>query len=327
MSIRLLLLLSAVVCVTAADPALQEVIPDGVTPDPDQRAIVTSFAPMVYSCAVEYDADGNVRALKLSNHGVNLPKKKSDPELRAQFEAERPGVDDAAIARLAELPQLEALRLVKQDNFSDEALAVLQHFPDMKVFAIEYYVGANTADFMLHLDHLQNLEWLELKHLFGLKVTRVDELQGFPKLLRLELDNASAQEECLPFLERCPELRDLELHRTSMGNDAIGRLCAAVPKLERFDLKQDRAELDAGCLKHCQQLEQLEVFTFNRWDNDQIFWEDGVEHLVPIDSLKHIGGPMDHPAFVTLLEARPDIQEVDGREYAVTFDYAVLGGN
>lgn len=315
----LLLLVALSGWLRAEEPALIEYLPDGTTPRAEQRELVLNAAAKVRGCRVEYDAGGNVVGLELSNHNADRPKNLTDEEKQA-LEA-RPGLDDATFQALGALPALKALGLRKQP-LSAEAFAVLENWPDLEVFRIERSDwGDDNADFMLHLNKVPNLRWLELKHLFGLKETRIDELNGFPHLVRLELDNASAQEECLPFLERCPNIKDFELHRTQMTNAQIGRMIEALPNIERLDIKQRGAkELDARFLAGLKNSEHLRVFVFNRWKPEQIFWEDGVEHLTEVPSLKRLGAPMDHPAIVKLLEVRPDIEEKQGRDYAVPFE-------
>jgi len=319
----LLAALAALPLVAAADPALVEFIPDGVTPDPAQRAIVSAAAEKAYLCKVGYDEDGHVRSLEISNHQAFMPPGVDDKEAHMKG---RPGLDGPTFSSLEGLPALKALRLLKQP-IPDEAFAILKTWPDLEVFCLERNDWDDhddaSADFMLHLNGLENLRWLELKHLFGLDETRVDQLDGFPKLERLELDNASAQEECLPFLEKCPELRDLEIHRTRLGNEDIARMVAALPKLERFDLKQQNAKLDARCLAEVAKLTELKVFVINRWKDEQLFWDDGLEHLAKAPKLERLGdnAALKHPAVKQLLETQPRIQPMQGRHYAVTFDH------
>jgi len=304
---------------SAEEPALIEFLPDGASPNAAQRELIMEAAAKVRGCRVEYDAEGNVVGLQLSNHNADRPRDLTE-EQKKQLES-RSGLDDATFVALGELPELKALALRKQP-LSAEAFAVLENWPDLEVFRIERDDwGDDNADFMLHLNKVPNLKWLELKHLFGLDDTRVDELNGFPNLVRLELDNASAQEECLPFLERCPNLKDFELHRTRMTNEQIMRMIQSLPNIERLDIKQHHAkELDARCLAPLKDSNHLRVFVFNRWKDDQIFWENGVEHLAEVPSLKKLGAPWEHPAIVKLLEVRPDIEKKDGRDYAVPFD-------
>jgi len=316
------------------DASLVEFTPEGVTPKPDQRALVLAAAEKVTSLRAEYDGEGNVIGLQISNHTADTPREVTQEE--RDVLARRAGLDDASFMALGKLPELEALTLRKQGLLSDASFAVLQSWPELKVFRIEDRDGyrengdqassgdwpTHTSAYMLHLNGLTNLRWLEFKHGPGPEPTYIDKLDGFPKLERLELDHSAAQSEAVAFLQRCPNLRDFELHRTTVSNEEIGQMVAALPKLERFDLKQRNNQTpDAACLVHFSKLPHLRVFDFIRWHEDQIFWEDGVEHLVDVPSLKSIGGPWDHPAIVKLRQARPDIRKKEGRSYAVTYEY------
>jgi len=320
-----LLLVAFALALPAQESSLTEFVPDGVTPDARQRGLILAAAAMVGGCRVEYDQDGNVRSLELSNHQVDVPGDASKAD-KAMLRA-RPGIDDDTFLALGGLPALKGLGL-RQQPLSAHAFSVLGNWPDLEAFRIERNEwGEDGADFMLHLNMVPDLRWLELKHLFNLDETRVDELEGFPQLLRLELDNASAQSACLPFLERCPQVRDLELHRSNLTNDEIGRLVDALPLLERFELKPQKQVFDAGCLAHFPRFEHLRVFDFVRWKPEALFWEGGVEHLLAVPSLEcigYMGSKLSHPALQRLLEERPALRSKEDREYAVTFDYLAL---
>lgn len=309
------------------EPSLIEYIPDGVTPIAEQRALVLDAAAMVGNCRVGYDEAGNVIALHLSMHGSDRPYPRKHDITEEQHAAlkERPGIDIQTFIALGALPELKALGMRGAERLTDDAFAVLQNWPDLEAFRIEgRYRGEpdpqKTSAYMLHLNGLTELRWLEFKHGPGPEPTFVHRLDGFPKLERLELDHSAAQSECVTFLQGCPELKDFELHRTEISNDEIGQIVDACPKLERFDLKATgKQTFDAACLAHMPRLPDLRAFTFNRWSDEAIFWDDGVEHLIDVPSLKSIGGAWDHPVIQKLRASRSDIQEMDGRDYAVTF--------
>ncbi|MFP4068634.1 MAG: hypothetical protein ACOC4K_00515 [Verrucomicrobiota bacterium] len=297
------------------DPALEEIIPDGVTPDTGQRAVVLEAVPQVYLCRVEYNPGGKVRAIYLSNHKVKSNRK----QVLAAYGEERAGIDAATLARFAAFGDLEEIILLHQ-NPAAEGFAALDDWPDLISFRIE---NIDHADFMPEINALQKLRWLELKHLFGLDETRVDELGTFPFLERLELDNASAQEEALVFLARNPTVRDFELHRSGLGNEEIGRIVDSLPNLERLALKPGgRDPFDAGTLAHVKRLRNLKIFGFHQWKPEMYVWEGGVEHLAEIPSLRFIEIAARHdPAVIgKLLEARPDIQIASGKNDLILAD-------
>ncbi len=293
------------------DAALQEFMPEGLSsPDAEQRSLVNELAAMVYSLRVRYDEEGNVVTVHVSNHGVDIPQKVEDKE---SYKKERTGLDDAAFQRLAELPRLKGLRVLQQRLVKeDSSFAFLASKPEMEIVAIEHFEGNDTGEFMLHLNGLENLRWLELKHLFGLNGTKVGELGEFPQLKRLELDNASAQApDALTFLKKNPTVIDFELHRSAMNNDQIGEIVEALPNLQRFALKPaGNKPFDAGCFVHISKLENLVSLGLHHWKQDMLFWENGLEHLVKMSTLKHLEMPGDfkeHEAMKKLLEARPDL--------------------
>ena len=303
------------------DPALEEIIPAGVTPDPEQRAIVLEAVPQVYLCRVEYNAAGNVRAIYLSNHPA-LSNRKKVIAAYGEETPERAGIDAATLARFAAFGDLEEIIMLHQ-NPGAEGFVALDHWPNLISFRVEYI---DHADFMPKINALQNLRWLELKHLFGLKETRVDELGTFPYLERLELDNASAQEEALTFLARNPSIRDFELHRSGLDNEDIGTIVDLLPNLERFCLKPQGANhFDAGALVHVKRLEGLKVFGFHQWSPDMYVWEDGIEYLAGIPSLQSIevAARRDPAVIEMLLAERPDVREAKGRNELILTDWSI----
>jgi hypothetical protein len=293
---------------SAADEvALHEHLPPGASPDAAQRALVLAMARQVSMCAVRYDPDGQVALLWLSNHQIFDPKDGQD----------RPGVDRALIARLDELPALRAL-LVHHQPLADQDFAVLARLPQLQGFSVEYHgnhqppSGEASGAFMLHLKDLRALRTLHLKHLFKLNTTEVDQLGPYPDLVCAELDNASAGPEAQCFLLGCPQLRDLELHRSHLSNQAIADLVdgGALRELRRLALKPDGG-FDAGCLEHVARLPALERLEFHHW-KIPLPWEGGLEHLVDCASLRVIdlknALPATDPAAGSLAQIRPEIE-------------------
>jgi len=322
--ITLLLTLS----LRAEETALVEFVPEGVTPAPDQKAITEALAEKVFLCNVGYDSEGNVRSLELSNHAAFMPPG-VEKEQKEAYMAGRPGLDAETFSRVAGLPKLKALRLLKQP-LPDEAYEVLKTWPDLEAFLIEGHEGDNTGSFMLYINGHPELRWLELKHLFGLDGTTVDQLDAFPKLERLELDNASATNKALPFLARNPQVIDFELHRSNMTNEEIGQLVEDLPNLERLALKPSggKDRFDHRALAHVAKLEKLKSFGFHHWKEDMIVWDDGIEHLAKLPNLEFIELPnkfWDLPAIQKLREAKPNLEN-KGKAMVVEFDYEGIGG-
>lgn len=282
----------------------------GAKCDPAQRALLIRFADIVNHVAAEYDASGNVVHLEISNHNMWVA--------RHELEAARPGLNDSDFARIIDLPKLASLTIIQQP-LSDDAYAILANFPKLNAFRIEGHrtneLPKRSHVFMLQINHCRDLEELELKHLFGLKGTSVHRLNAFSKLRYLELDNDSAGPEALTFLAKCPNLREFELHRTKMTNDQIGKLVILVPDLQRFALKPSGGSnrLTAASLAHFSKLHKLEVAGLHQWKPGTLPWDNGLEHLASIKTLKVIEFPgcrlsLDDPAIRKLCEARPDLK-------------------
>jgi hypothetical protein len=304
------------------DPALEEIVPEGVTPDPEQRAIILETVPHTYLTRVKYGPRGQVTNLYLSNHGAKGNKKEIVEKYGEQHAESRIGIDAALLAQYAAFTDLEEIIMLHQDPAA-EGFNAVEHWPNLLVFRIE---NIDQSEFMPKLNTLQKLKWLELKHLFGLDTTHVQELGTFPQLVRLELDNRSAQEEALGFLKKNPTVLDFELHRSGLNNDQIGEIVDALPNLQRLALKPRGKAFDAAALEHVKRLPDLRVFGFHQWKEDMFFWENGLQHLVDAPSLEFIevaGGHRDHPAVRKLLEARPDIKMADGLERVVLTDYGI----
>lgn len=285
----------------SAKSSLKESVPAGVTPKAEQKAVVDALAARVSRCDAAYDQDGNLISLLLCNHNAFSRIK---PQTRS-------GVDDATFRRLNVVPSLKQLHLLKQP-LSDDAFAILRQWPDLEVFCIEGHKGDHSGRFMLHLNGHPNLKWLELKHLFGLDGTAVDQLDAFPKLERLELDNASATARCLPFLKRNPQLRDFELHRSTMTNEEIAALVDALPRLERLALKPlGKKCFDHRCLKEVTGLTELKVFGFHHWKEKLFVWHDGIEHLAELPELAYVECPSafwESEAMLRLRAKKPHLQ-------------------
>jgi len=144
-----------------------------------------------------YDYGGNIENLYVSHHGVDIKGNGEEDKLKA-----RDGVADETLALARFLPELRRFRMLKQKKVSEETLVeILDHQRDLKMFAIEMHEGDQDARFMQSIAGLNQLEWLELKHLFTLDATQVNAIGPLPSLVRLELDNRSAQSEALDFLK------------------------------------------------------------------------------------------------------------------------------
>lgn len=313
MILRCLFLSLALLTGASAFQPLNEKLPKGAEPGPAQKAVVDELSAKVLKTDVEYDADGNVVALNFDNHQQH--QKRYDDK-----GASRPGLADEDFAKIVAFPKLQSLWLLRQP-LNDEGYAVLANFPQLKSFRIEYHGNAfdgtpraktATSAYQKHVEGLQELEDLEFKHNFRVKDTMVDQLRGFPKLKRLELDVADAASKAVPFLKRCPKIEVMELHRTEMNNDELGEVIDALPKLRDLTIKPGYSRtFDAAFLAHLARAQSLETLSFHFFKPKDLPWENGLEHLVKAPALKQVmlpGFPKDTPAVVKLREARPELE-------------------
>ncbi|MGF1451392.1 MAG: hypothetical protein ACFB21_04880, partial [Opitutales bacterium] len=302
------------------DIALIESIPDGVEPKTAQREWANAIAGQVYRCQVTYDGDGEIENLHISNHGVDVPSGVSDKDA---YQKARQGPEDELFMQAQYLPGLKRLRILKLPLSETALTTVIEGQQDLRVLGVEYHEGDDSGSFMRAIAGMDQLEWLELKHLFQLGGTTVAEIGHLPKLVRLELDNASAQSEALPLLKANPQVIDFELHRSGWTNEQIAEAVSYLPNLRRFAIKPAGRAFDAGCFAAIAELDDLEVLALWSFRDDAIFWEGGVEHLEGIDTLEHIevnGGLRNHPAMQRLKEVREDLEIDVGKHVIAAFD-------
>ena len=313
MTLRCLFFSAALLGGASAFQPLTEKLPKGTEPDPAQKAVVDELSAKVYKTDVEYDDDGNVIAINLDHHQQH--QKKFDDQ-----GAGRPGLADEDFAKIVAFPKLQSL-WVQRQPLTDDAYAVVTKLPQLKSFRIEYHGNAfdgtprartATAAYQKYVDELRELEDLEFKHNFRVKNTMVDQLQGFPELKRLELDVADATSKAVGFLQRCPNIEVMELHRTEMSNDDLGKVIDALPKLRDLTIKPGYSRtFDASFLAHLERAESLEVLSFHFFKPKDLPWENGLEHLAKAPALKQVALPgfsKDTPAVVKLREAKPDLE-------------------
>ena len=279
------------------EEALKEKL-DGDKKNPEERAIVLAIAKKVNLCSVWYNAEGHIEYLWISGHGIF--KHKGGTE-------KRPGINGEDLATIAGLKHLRALLVHHQPNVPNEAYQVLDNFPDLEAFSIEYH--RQTGDFQKYLRNKPKLKTLHLKHLFGTKGTLVDTLGTYPELEVVELDNESAGPKAEKFLLANPTIVDLELHRSSLSNEAIERISKAMPNLKRLALKTARGGFDKSCVQYVKNLPMLESFELHgKWPRDQFTWDD-IKVLAEMPQLKHVKHvkPTDGPAWQQLAEKRPEL--------------------
>ena len=264
----------------------------------DERAIVLAIAKKVNLCSVLYNEAGHIEYLWISNHGIF--KNKDETEKRS-------GITGEDLATIAGLKHLRALLVRHQTGVPNEAYQVLDNFPDLEAFCIEYH--RQTGEFQKFLKHKPKLKTLHLKHLFGTKGTLVDTLGTYPELEVVELDNESAGPQAEAFLLANPTIVDLELHRSTLSNEAIERISKALPHLKRLALKTARGGFDKSCVQYMKNLPKLESFELHgSWPRDQFTWDDikVLAEMPQLKQVKHVK-PTDGSAWKQLAEKRPEL--------------------
>ncbi|NRA36499.1 MAG: hypothetical protein HRU15_00020 [Planctomycetes bacterium] len=309
-----LMLLSTVLASAERPKNVREWTPKGVTPDTEQRALVYRLASQQSKIQVAYNGQGGVRCFMAS-----ALAEKNDKQVAIK------GLTDEDLQQMAQqFTDLRALRLYEHVHLSDDAFKALEQWPDLEVFCVERHIGDRKGSFQQYLKPLKRLRWLELKHCSKQGDSRIDTLPHYPDLIRLELDDASAQAKCIAFLEKNPQIIDLEIHRTQMNNEQMRKILNALPKLKRFHFKQSFGEwqrkkeallpLTVACFAALKDHQHLEILDIIRWNDSQVFWQDGIEHVAHISSLKRVEfirpphkDAKDHPAAVQLFSLRPEL--------------------
>ncbi len=239
------------------------------------------IASKVQRSDVWTDDDGNVTGLILINH-----------QALTDSVGKRPGVDDSDLLGLERFSRLTALNLEAQ-RVTEKGLAVLKRFPAMKQVGFHYmnkaWKGTDTSidpNFITVIDGMRDLEILEIKHNFRVKSIAIDKLKGpFPKVWRLVLDTPVTAEQTLHLASLCPNVTDLQLHRSSLTPRQLEKLGTLLPKLKVLWWKPRKALLP-GHLAALKKFPKLEIFSPQT--QTQLQYEGGWNHLLDVPSLKRL---------------------------------------
>jgi hypothetical protein len=294
-SLSLMVFTAAATAASAADPALHERIPPGVTPDPAQRKIAEELAAKVYELEVEYDADGQVTRLLATVHEVRRKARK--------IAEERKGITDADAPLLAKFPRLRGVCFEKQP-ITEKGPAVLKDLPltDVRLHSMPPGIDPHFATVV----NGKPLTVLHVKHNFWCKPD-VSELGGFPDLKYLVLDTTAAGPACVDFVAKCPKVEIFELHRPRITGEQFARLCVHLPSVRWMEIKPDIG--GAGSLNHLQKAPKLEALMLSQWKAGTLPFENGLEHLAGVKSLKYLIASGAKPDAIAKLKAlRPDLK-------------------
>jgi hypothetical protein len=192
--------------------------------------------------------------------------------------------------QLSQFPKLTAVNFEAQP-ISDRGLQMLVEFPQLKQVGFHYMAkakGANaSADFITVIDGMRDLEIIEIKHNFRMKAINVDKLEGpFPKVWRLVLDTPLTAEQAMHMIRLCPNVTDLQLHRTQVSAEQLAEIGKLLPKLEVLWLKPN-GDLKADHLAALDRFEKLRIFSPQQFKNT-IPYENGWKSLTRLPNLQRL---------------------------------------
>jgi hypothetical protein len=134
---------------------------------------------------------------------------------------------------------------------------------------------------------MQSLEILEIKHNFHVDAVNVDKLHGpYPLVWRLVLDTPLTAAQTMHLIGLCPNVRDLQLHRTEISAEQVAAIGGMLPKLEVFWFKP-KGELLAGHLQALQHFPELRIYS-PQHATQSVPYEDGWEALRALPKLERL---------------------------------------
>ncbi len=304
------LLMTTLLCIAGSSAAAEK----------SQQEIADELGALTLGYSVETDDDGNVIKIGFSHHGGRFDREGKE---------DLPGITDEAVQKLAAFPKLEAV-FFEHQKISNEGYMFLKNLPnliDVRMHGVSHkqWTGEDgdavaTADHALVVNEFQKpLKILQLKHNFGVPGSGVmAQLEPQPELEFLELDTNFAQSDAVEFIKAAPKLRNLQLHRTTINDAELQEILAALPELEVLEVRPT-GSVDSGepitgkSLRGLQGHENLrQLHTSVNWG--EIPFEDGLEHLVGIESLEYVELKSNNPKLTPespqvrkLHEARPDL--------------------
>ncbi len=222
-------------------------------PAAEQQALAHAMGDKVQRFEMWTDDDGNVTGLIFINH-----------QTLTESAGERPGITDADLQQLVQFPKLAAVSFEAQP-IGDAGLSVLSEFPSLKQVGFHYMAKAEGADaspdFITAIEGMRDLEIIEIKHNFRMKAIHVDKLRTpFPKVWRLVLDTPLTAEQTMHMIRLCPNVTELQLHRTDVTVEQLVEIGRLLPKLAVFWLKP-RQGVQSAHLGALRSYSSLRVFS------------------------------------------------------------------
>jgi hypothetical protein len=283
-----------------------------------QKAAADALTAQSVQSKVITDSAGHVTHLAISSHeGFRKDKTIPVPE----------PISGETFRRVLDLPHLQAIALEHQ-KLGDADLALLGQLKNLRDVRLHYLWGSKkggtaTADAPLFINQLPlPLTVLELKHNFSIDGGCMDKLKPQPELVKLELDTGYATNSAVPFIRTATKLRNLQLHRTTIGDDQFQLMLSSLPGLEILEVRPERAStLTGASLRGLAATPKLQILKIGlNWKS--LPFEDGLDVLVKHPGIRFlIIDPSDlkdfsvkDPAIQALHSARPDIRIFVRRE-------------
>ncbi len=144
-----------------------------------------------------------------------------------------------------------------------------------------------TPDCVAVINGKPELEILEIKHNFKMDAFAIERITTpMPKVWRLVLDTPVTAVQTLHLVKLCPNLRDLQLHRSNCTPEQLAEIGKLAPKLEVLWWKPTDG-LDAADLAALAGFEKLRIFSPQHFRN-QLGFENGWDALLDLPSLERI---------------------------------------
>lgn len=268
-----------------------------------QQALAEELTAKAQKSEIWKDDAGNITGLIFINHQA---LDKDAPG--------KPGIDDADLQKLSQFPKLTALNLEAQ-AVGDEGLAVLSEMPNLKQLGFHYMAknpkASATADCAALINGKPELEILEIKHNFRMDSFAIEKITTpMPKVWRLVLDTPLSAEQTLHLIRLCPNVTDLQLHRSRCTPEQLVEIGKLLPNLEVLWWKP-KGELEAAALEAISGFQNLRIFSPQQFRN-QLPFENGWDALLDASSLERIEvaikDDINGSALKRLLKQKPSLE-------------------
>jgi hypothetical protein len=270
---------------------------------------------------IGYDAEGHVTGLLF-----RTAKAYSEPpewlgeqvkEVETSVAKTDPQLTDADLPELRKLPHLKFLKLDGM-SISGAGYWSLQEFQQLEYLGLHCIDRTEIAHLtdpscVLVMNKLPRLRRFDYKHNFRLTGVPADQLQGTDRLEYLHLDNACCGPSVVPLILACPNLRRLELHRTTMTPADLERIVATNQRIADLRIRPlDERGLQPSHLALLTRLPALETLCFGGNYNEMAFdYDNDLVYLTQIKTLKNLTAPIrkkEDDSFRRLNEALGGIQ-------------------